>query len=434
MFDKQNQILNSSQSDRCDARSKLESQAYVAWLHGTLHFELQLWPKAMENLKRAQVIYEKLASALPETEQLPYKQRVEEIAPSLRYCAYNIGDEKEVDLLELRSQGVLENFEKLVSQTKEKDSAVLHEVDWFGIKVPIRVERVRLFLLSIEGLDDSLKHAEDTQAKIKILENMFIDLRDIIALTREEARNDNKDVQLLLSYLISIRVQRTVQRNLLLIQQTRKPQDCVRLFDIIIQQLTELSQSDYLKSNNLAQKTYQSEILAYRSLRAFYMGKAHATFKRFREAAVLFETTRKQAAELKNNKFQGELADLLKDLEQNTDVELACAKANYVLEQEEEPTTPVLPEKPQKPFKSKKPLIERLDEFREDPQLLTKSPNVVVMPPTMEAVPAKPLFYDLALNFVEMPSLQERVEEGKGQKQSGGISGLVKGLWGWGKK
>lgn len=116
-------------------------------------------------------------------------------------------------------------------------SAVLHEVDWLGIKVPVRLERVRLFLLSIEGLDDSLKHAENTQAKIKILENMFIDLRDIISLTREEARNDNKDVQLLLSYLISIRVERTVQRNLLLIQQTRKPQDCVRLFDIIIQQV-----------------------------------------------------------------------------------------------------------------------------------------------------------------------------------------------------
>lgn len=117
---------------------------------------------------------------------------------------------------------------------------MLHEVNWFGVKVPVRVERVRLFLLSIEGLDDSLKHAEDAQAKIKILENMFIDLRDIIALTREEARNDNKDVQLLLSYLISIRVERTIQRNLLLIQQTRKPQDCVRLFDIIIQQVMSL--------------------------------------------------------------------------------------------------------------------------------------------------------------------------------------------------
>lgn len=133
---------------------------------------------------------------------------------------------------------MLENFETLISQTKEKTAAVLHEIKWFGIKVPVRIERVRLFLLSIEGLDKSLEHAEDVQAKIKLLENMFMDLRDVIALTREEARNDNVDLQLLLSYLISIRVERTVQRNLLLIQQTRKPQDCVRLFDIIIQQVS----------------------------------------------------------------------------------------------------------------------------------------------------------------------------------------------------
>lgn len=92
-----------------------------------------------------------------------------------------------------------------------------------------------------------------------------------------------------------------------------------------------------------------------------------------------------------------------------------------------------MPER-QKTFKNKKPLIDRLDEFREDPQLLTKNPNIVTLPPNMEPVPAKPLFYDLALNFVEMPSVQEKLDEGKGQKQGGGISGLVKGLWGWGKK
>lgn len=42
------------QSTSCDARTKLEAQAYVAWIHGSLHFELQLWKSAMENLKKAQ--------------------------------------------------------------------------------------------------------------------------------------------------------------------------------------------------------------------------------------------------------------------------------------------------------------------------------------------------------------------------------------------
>ena len=49
-------------------------------------------------------IYEKLAAALSTDElQDLYKQRVDEIAPNLRYCAYNIGDESALqDLQKMR--------------------------------------------------------------------------------------------------------------------------------------------------------------------------------------------------------------------------------------------------------------------------------------------------------------------------------------------
>lgn len=37
-------------------------------------------------------IYEKLASAFTEEQAVLYHQRVEEISPNIRYCAYNIGE------------------------------------------------------------------------------------------------------------------------------------------------------------------------------------------------------------------------------------------------------------------------------------------------------------------------------------------------------
>lgn len=37
-------------------------------------------------------IYEKLASAFTEEVAVLYRQRVEEISPNIRYCAYNIGE------------------------------------------------------------------------------------------------------------------------------------------------------------------------------------------------------------------------------------------------------------------------------------------------------------------------------------------------------
>ncbi|CAG9864281.1 unnamed protein product [Phyllotreta striolata] len=424
--------------ERCDVRTKLESQAYLAWIQGSLQFELQLWPQAAENLKKAQLIYEKISSTLPDELQLPYKQRSEEIGPSLRYCAYNIGDEKAVDLLELRSQGVLENFEALVSQTQEKTEDVLYEVKWFDAIVPVRIERIRLFLVSIEGLKESLEHAEDSQARIKMLENLFIDLRDIVTLARESVRNDKltvkqtKECQLLLAYLLSIRVERTSQRNLILVLQTRKPQDCVRLLDINIQQTNEISQNEAIKDNERVRKYYESQMRAYKTIRSFYLGKVHAAQKRWKEAAILFDSSNKSARDTKQvGNFVSELDELLKTVKEKAELELAASKANLILDQQQE-DVPL--QFPQKTYKSKKPLYERLDEFREDPQLLSKNPNLVTLPPQMEPVPAKPLFFDLALNFAEFPDLTEKLEGSQPkQKQGVGISGFVKGLWGWGK-
>lgn len=86
----------------------------------------------------------------------------------------------------------------------------------------------------------------------------------------------------------------------------------------------------------------------------------------------------------------------------------------------------------QKSLKSK-PLFERLNHYLEDPQLNTKNPNVFKLTPDIEPIPCKPLFFDLALNFVEMPSLEDKIDSPSGKKaQQQGISGFVKGFLGWG--
>jgi len=77
-------------------------------------------------------------------------------------------------------------------------------------------------------------------------------------------------------------------------------------------------------------------------------------------------------------------------------------------------------------------LYERLSQYKEDQSLNTKNPNVFKLTPEMEAIPCKPLFFDLALNYVELPSLEDKLESpGKG-KSAAGISGFVKGFLGWG--
>ena len=74
-------------------------------------------------------------------------------------------------------------------------------------------------------------------------------------------------------------------------------------------------------------------------------------------------------------------------------------------------------------------LKDRLDVYHQDSSLTSKKPKVTAFPPDFLPVPCKPLFFDLAMNHVEFPSLAERVEP----KKAGGITGYFKGwLWGTG--
>ena len=54
-----------------------------------------------------------------------FKQKIEEISPSLRYCAYNIGDDSVVSLGDLRTGGS-EGLEGLIQEAK-KQQAVMWE-------------------------------------------------------------------------------------------------------------------------------------------------------------------------------------------------------------------------------------------------------------------------------------------------------------------
>lgn len=74
--------------------------------------------------------------------------------------------------------------------------------------------------------------------------------------------------------------------------------------------------------------------------------------------------------------------------------------------------------------------MDRLDTYLEDKSLLSSKPRIAAFPPPFEPVACKPLFFDLALNHVEFPSLEDVADTKKNQ----GLTGLVKGwLGGWKK-
>ena len=66
-----------------------------------MKFEVQDWQTAVDLYSQARSIYEKLAGAFRDEDvRLMYLQKVEEISPNIRYCAYNLG-QGGVDINEL---------------------------------------------------------------------------------------------------------------------------------------------------------------------------------------------------------------------------------------------------------------------------------------------------------------------------------------------
>ncbi|XP_050432002.1 signal recognition particle subunit SRP68 [Adelges cooleyi] len=444
------QLQKLCELDKFDARTQLETQAYVAWCEGMLQFELQDWKPAIENLKKAQMIYEKLASALNEEDAILYRNRYEELEPSLRFCAYNIGNETDVNqLLHLRNQAqgdLLVTLDTLMAQTRDS----LSEVSWRNRTVPVKNTRVRTFLLANRDFDAMLDKCTTLAEKSDSLEQHLMDCKDAMLAIREDIKTEQKldgvstavasSLQYLHTYLSFIRLERSIQRNLLLIESalenesnkqgtlgSKKLQDITRLYEILIQNILEEQQLPGLEDDTEFQENLNIKAKAYKAFRCYYIGQSLSTLHRWKDTMAMYERALLHASSV-INQVNGDLKSRLSHLVNIIESSKYCAHAQSVLEQDNEEELNSL--KNTKLLKL--PLTKRLDEYFEDLSILGKDPNVIKLPPEMEEVPCKPLFFDVALNHVKLPAFKKQAPSNPANKE--GISGFVKGLWGWGGK
>ncbi|XP_061737074.1 signal recognition particle subunit SRP68 isoform X1 [Nerophis ophidion] len=451
------------ESPNVDAKTKLEAQAYTAYLSGMVEFELQEWKRAMEAFNKCKTIYEKLASAFTEELAALYRQRVDEISPNIRYCAYNIGDQNAInDLMQMRLTGggggmMAEKLESLITQARTKQAATMSEVEWRGRSVPVKIDKARIFLLGLADNEAAIAQAANEDTKEHLYETLLAECRDTIQAVREELKTEAKqrerssdadngkvsNMQFLHSYLTFIKLCTLVKRNESMAHTLQaklkepevdenkrgpRPQDLIRLYDIILQSLAELSTLQGLEDDHTFQKEVSLKTLAYKAYRCFYIAQSYVLVKKWSEALVLYERVLKYAKEVQskaksmNNISKQDLPDV-QELIAKVSAEKYSLQAAAILDTDETPDLP----SPQQ-VKDNTPLCDRLETFRLDPSLVGKHPNLVHFPPDFQPIPCKPLFFDLALNHVAFPPLDDKVE----QKVKGGLTGYIKGIFGFG--
>uniref|UniRef100_A0A915AU48 Signal recognition particle subunit SRP68 n=2 Tax=Parascaris univalens TaxID=6257 RepID=A0A915AU48_PARUN len=480
--------------DRADAATKLEAQAYNAWMTGCFYFEMKQWKKALDFLKTARTIYEKLADVVkfPELIDL-YKARCREIQPQMRYCEFNCGDDADTDaavseMINMRLQlgdgegSLQDDFDKLISEMRTKATLDAEcYIRWAGESIAVKNDSIKQLIQAVEQFDAQLKQTASHDDKIALYEQLLGSIRDVMQSWNEEmkkaggggaTRNDSvaSSAQLIAAYLDFIRLTKTIERYLLIVSHTRaqtekkvKPQDLLRLYDSVIEDCNEILRLPGASSNEQIKSAFLAKIEYYRAFRCYYMAEAYANLSKWQDAVALYDRAIQRCSSalkaVNNSKHsaylqesEDELTDLMKQITSAKYTTQANRLAEAAGERAEEENTNVA---------DTRPLIETLDEYRKiDPEELLKSePNVciVMMPPQFIPMPNKPMFFDLALNHIKMPDLEtkiasfganERKNTSKQQGDSGkkakggeravpeqeqGIGGMVKG-WFWGKK
>ncbi|XGW03114.1 hypothetical protein V3C99_014816 [Haemonchus contortus] len=471
-------------NNRCDAPTKLEAQAYAAWLAGVCAFELRNWPEAFELLKTARTVYERLAEATHNTTLANlYRARCREIQPQIRLCEFSCADAnaKPVDgmmneLMEIRAQGTdSEAVDRLIAEMRSKascDDVVV--VEWGGFKSTVEDDKARQVVQGWRQVHNELAQCETPKERMTLYEKQLSDTRDALErisdLIRRKASDnvDSSALQTIKSYLESLKMLGTASRYLALIENTKaekksKPQDLLRLYDSVIEVYKELLQLPGIEYNKDLTQAIPAKIEYYRAFRCHYMAAAYAALSRFGEAAALFERALQRVKEaskfvsqLKRNPYMvEETEDSLRELARDIDQARIAARAKRlaaaagITDEADEQTAQDIDDRP---------LMDTLSEWRQwDVAGALRDKRTIPiaeMPPPFILMPNKPIFFDLALNHVKMPDLEERLAKcvegakttpvskkaaeaakaaGTKTEDQSGLSGMVKG-WIWGKK
>ncbi|KAH9591576.1 signal recognition particle subunit srp68 [Schistosoma haematobium] len=496
-----------------DAQTKLELRAYKQWIRGILFFELQNWAVAKEHLESAQAIYDVLLQMVDEDSQAVYKSRIDDLLPQIRYCAHSIGDETAAtDLQRMRNQAsdgltLLSELQldQLLGQARSRQASQVSEVDWLGTSIPVKSEKAKIAILTVEESKSELEKEETLQARLSIYESILKLCVEAITSVRDELRTaiasepsvtGDKNtasvvasskygqtlgsekvsrLQLLYTYLQYLKLSKTIDRTLLHIETTisslaqgshkrnqlatsayPKPQELSRLYDTLVQNFQEIISLPCLVQDHVGLKDLlYAKMLSYRSYRCYYLALAYNCSKKYVECSALLtraiQHAEKAITSLKHptstwtkaeeciapGPGPDALSKSLQSLILQAESEDFTCKAASMLDKVEEngpvSITPLAGTTEVDP--SRKVLTDRLDIYVDEKSVEKSFNNFIYpfvhLPPKFRPVPVKPIFFDLALNHINFPSLDDKISlKATTSSKSSGLTGLMRG-WLW---
>lgn len=409
-----------------DESTVYEAKAYAKSMEAALALEKEEWQSALRSYQLVHKIYTLMAGIRSGTSSATiFEKRLEEIAQAIRFCKYNLSREGD-DLEDIRADGVsdvlADKIEKALIDARKRAAVSFGSVTWCGRNVMLRAERVREAVhMALEEGKRFEKDAADTPVGVDDYDKLFMVFNDALNVVNRElaefksssgADDRVKELEYLVAYIMYQRLQYTVLRNLLLIQtfnkKRSKPDDFVRLYDNLVTNMTDVLSLPGVEEDAAIANDTEARRKLFQAHRCFHLAQCYQAVQLESQAAALFDRVNVHAASL-----SGEYAKEAKQLVDKS-IGMKCRARAQAFLNENDVTIGI----DQLGIHDRSTMIEHLDSF----ESFAPDDSVKViceMPPALEAVPCKPVFFDLAIDGVRFPQSveEEKVEEKVVEKQ-----------------
>ncbi|PXF40910.1 Signal recognition particle subunit SRP68 [Gracilariopsis chorda] len=413
-----------------DDSTVLEAEAYAKTMIAALALEREQWATALHAYESATKIYTGMAGMRAGTAAASlFEKRLEDVAQGIRFCKYNLarssGQTDETLLQGLRedasaSQDLLsDKIETALSEARKRAALSFGDVTWCGVTIPLRAERVREAVLMAS---EESKLFSQKSAGVDAYDKLFLKYNDAVKVVSDElaqfrsssaAADDRiEELEHLIAYLTFSRLQHTISRNLLLVQsykskRSSKPEDFVRLFDNLIANMNDVLALKGVENDAQVAGDSESRRKLFRAHRCYHLAQCYQAAHMQKEAAALYDRVAVHAKAL-SGKY-GEEAQAV--VNESKGLKCRAVAEAYIRETELANRVKDMSISEKGAYVSTKRMIDHLDACESFAPSADSNRVICDMPPALEAIPCKPVLFDLAIDGIRFPGDVPRPEQ-----------------------
>ena len=314
-----------------DTQTQLEGEAYYHFINSNYLIFTSKFKEALEILKKACNIYEKIKQLKDTIESIEYEEKIKSMKTSMRLCIYNLSSTKDTILDEAEFEKTvnvddIQLTEKIEEIKKGTNNINLEDfsIKYHGVNIPIKNEKLRNDFEKLNELNSKIDKEKDVQKKIILFQDYYNRIDEMNKLVKkikgeegnQSSENFSKIYENILNYIENLRLKKYIDKNLSYISEYSKeyntienisnlfelqniklkvkPQEMMKLYDNLKEYQSQLInlEKDNPEQTYIIELNYREKI--YTLSKIFYVGLAYVLNHKNLEAyTIMFYTIEK---------------------------------------------------------------------------------------------------------------------------------------------